>query len=66
MPYTCKVCKKRFRLANSLRKHSLMHDSEDGTFKCELCETSFKLKSYLRKHQKTKSHLQKLAELSST
>ncbi|MGO0306066.1 C2H2-type zinc finger protein [Endozoicomonas acroporae] len=65
-PYTCKVCEKSFRLANSLSKHSLIHAGDGGTFKCEVCEKSFALKTYLTKHQKTKRHLQKQAELSST
>ncbi|MBO9481875.1 C2H2-type zinc finger protein [Salinisphaera sp. G21_0] len=64
-PYKCKVCDKSFRLATSLLKHKSTHTGEKA-FKCEVCEKSFALKAYLIRHQKTKRHLQKQAQLSST
>ncbi|MBO9492854.1 C2H2-type zinc finger protein [Thalassotalea sp. G20_0] len=65
-PYKCELCDKSYIQKSGLIGHTRRLHSSEKPFKCEVCEICFALKNQLTRHQKTKRHLQKLAELSST
>ncbi|WBA82859.1 C2H2-type zinc finger protein [Endozoicomonas sp. GU-1] len=65
-PYKCELCDKSYIQKSGLISHTRCLHSSEKPFKCEVCEICFALKNQLTRHQKTKRHLKKLAELSST
>ncbi|WP_422489004.1 C2H2-type zinc finger protein [Endozoicomonas sp. ALE010] len=65
-PYKCQLCDKSYIQKSGLIDHNRRLHSSEKPFKCEVCEISYAIKNDLTKHQKSKRHLQTLAELSST
>jgi KRAB domain-containing zinc finger protein len=47
-PYSCKICKKGFKLKSNLEKHGSMH--KERRFKCSMCSMTSPYKSTIEKH----------------
>jgi len=50
-PFECKICGKKFKYNQSLRRHEMQH-GEERPFMCEICSDTFKVKKNFRNHQK--------------
>ncbi|XP_066939177.1 zinc finger protein 761-like isoform X2 [Macrobrachium rosenbergii] len=50
MPYSCGVCRKKFRLISNCRRHELIHSGIK--FECTICLAKFSDKQTLQKHKR--------------
>ena len=50
-PFSCDICKLKFREKGNLVKHKSVHSS-DKPYRCTVCKKAFRQKNVLKQHEK--------------